>query len=126
MRYVVLGTTSATKKVTEALIKESHHVSVVSMPKEFCPLNSIDLYLTSRQFGLPYFETKNINFRESAKFLADQSPDFIVSTWPKIIRKDIFMIPKYCTIGTHPTGLPNNRGRHPLHWLIVLGIKKAQ
>ena len=42
-----------------------------------------------------------------------------------LIKKEILEIPKKYCIGTHPTALPFNRGRHPLHWLIAIGIPKT-
>ena len=35
-------------------------------------------------------------------------------------------VPKHFCIGTHPTDLPFNRGRHPLHWSIASGIQETK
>ena len=35
-------------------------------------------------------------------------------------------MPNNFSIGTHPTALPFNRGRHPLHWVIDLGISETK
>ena len=43
--------------------------------------------------------------------------------WPVLFRKKILSIPKKKSIGFHPSELPKNRGRHPIIWSIVLGLK---
>ena len=48
---------------------------------------------------------------------------------PSIVAQSIsenLKIPTIGTIGSHPTDLPRNRGRHPLHWSIVLGFVKSK
>ena len=51
-------------------------------------------------------------------------PDYIICIgWPALLRKKILSIPKINTIGFHPSELPNNRGRHPIIWSIILGLK---
>ncbi len=44
---------------------------------------------------------------------------FLLLWWPFILKKDIFSIPKYGTINTHPSLLPYNRGKHYNFWNIV-------
>ena len=51
--------------------------------------------------------------------------DYIYSTWPYIIKEDVLNVPRHFVIGSHPTKLPFNRGRHPLHWLISMGIPES-
>ena len=52
--------------------------------------------------------------------------DFFVSSWPNLISNKVLKIPKFGVIGTHPTPIPMNRGRHPLHWMIALGISNSK
>ena len=57
-------------------------------------------------------------------WVKNRSPDFIFCIgWPMILNKKILNLAKYKTIGFHPTNIPNNRGRHPIIWSIILGIK---
>ena len=41
------------------------------------------------------------------------------------MKSKILSIPKLGTIGFHPAELPANRGRHPIIWALVLGLKKT-
>jgi len=102
-----------------------HILCLVSEPEFMYPVNSIKISKVAKKINSEYYETEDINTPEVSRYLASLEPDVIFSTWPRLIHKCILDIPKYGVIGTHPTALPFNRGRHPLHWLIVLGIKKS-
>jgi methionyl-tRNA formyltransferase len=45
--------------------------------------------------------------------------------WSQIIKKDILKIPKIGCIGSHPTELPKYRGRAPIPWSIIKGLKES-
>jgi len=126
MKLIILGTTKFAAKCAEAILDSDDTLSaIISMPTELAPDNSTDLLGYALRRKVPYHEIADINSEESHRIIASYSPDYIVSAWPKILKSEILKIPNYYCIGTHPTSLPFNRGRHPLHWLIVLGIRKS-
>ena len=43
----------------------------------------------------------------------------------KVDQKELLEVPPMGVIGYHPAELPLNRGRHPLIWALVLGLKKT-
>ncbi|EKR74473.1 methionyl-tRNA formyltransferase [Leptospira noguchii] len=121
-RYIVIGTSQATIECIKALLDSRKNiVGIFSLSKEKLPNNSIDLSYCQKEYCIPYFEVEDLNATSSEETITRLNPDYIISTWPKIISKKIISIPKKL-IGTHPTPLPFNKGRHPLHWMIVLGI----
>lgn len=124
-KYLILGTSELTQVCLKTLIDNNEKlVGVISMPREMAPNNSIDLSYIAKEYNINYFETVNINSIETYNFIKSVNPDIIISTWPKIIERKIIDSVKI-VIGTHPTPLPFNRGRHPLHWMISLGIKSS-
>ena len=127
MKLAVQGTNEMTLDMAE-IIQDSNHevVCLVSLDKENLPNNSSDIKRFSKEKNINYFETENLNSKVSIKFLKDLNADFFISTWPKIISREVLNIPKYSVIGTHPTELPKNKGRHPLHWMIVLKLKNSK
>ena len=126
LNFVVLGTSEFTLCLAKNVIKNGCRVvALVSMPKENRPNNSIDIGDFATKQSIPYFEFEDINSPESKKIITEIAPDFILSSWPKIIDNSIISIPKRMVIGSHPAVLPYNRGRHPLHWHIALGIKNT-
>ncbi len=126
MRIIALGTSSFLMSVVEGLADSGHEIiCLVSQPTKSLPVNSVNIKKHSRSLNINYFEIENINSDESINYLKALEPELIFSAWPKLIKKEVLLIPKHGVIGSHPTSLPYNRGRHPLHWEIVLKIKKS-
>ena len=127
MRFVVLGTSEFTISCTRGLLDMGGKIcALISMPKSLLPNNSADIAGFAKEKGIPYYEMNDINSSENIHILENFSSDYIFSSWPKIIRKEVLNVPKCYCIGTHPTELPFNRGRHPLHWIIAQGITKSK
>jgi len=127
MRFVVLGTSEITVCCAHALLDSGGEVcAVISMPPHIRTDNSVDVASFAEGNKIPYHEVEDINSPRSVDLLRRCSPDYIFSSWPKILRKETLEIPRIYCIGTHPTELPFNRGRHPLHWLIIQGISETE
>jgi methionyl-tRNA formyltransferase len=99
---------------------------MVSMPKESLPDNSIDLSSFADSVDAAYLEFADINSADSIAALGSYDPDYLLVSWPRILKPETLVVPRYFCIGTHPTALPQNRGRHPLHWTLALGIRETQ
>lgn len=126
MKFVVLGTTEFAKQCVRGLMDGGQKVLLfVSMRKELRPENSVDIKEFSLEKGIDYLEVEDINSPESIFAIQSYAPEVIFSAWPKILKPPILRVPRFCVIGSHPTALPFNRGRHPLHWEIVLGFHQS-
>ena len=124
MNIAILGNSKFTYLLYKEFSKNIYHnVTVVFQKKKIQPKNSFDFKSHLNKKNNLYYETSDINSRKTKKFLKSKKLDIIISNWPKILDEEVINLPKICTIGSHPTNLPNNRGRHPLHWLIVMGCK---
>ena len=127
MKIVILGTSDFDISCANAIIDSgSQVVAMISIPKKARPNNSVDISLYAKQRDIPYHEFEDINSLDSLDLLRNYAPDFILGSWPKIIKEDALNVSKNFCIGTHPTNLPLNRGRHPLHWAISLGILETK
>ena len=127
MNFLILGTTEFTLCCAKALIDVKGQIgAIISMPFHTRPLNSADLAVYAKKNEILYHEIEDINSKSSVELMKGYSPDYILSSWPQIIKKEVLNIPKRYIIGSHPTDLPFNRGRHPLHWLIVQGISETK
>ena len=68
---------------------------------------------------------KNINSKSTFNWIKTKKPDYIFCFgYSSIIKKPLITEFKNKIIGFHPTLLPNNRGKHPIIWSIILGLKK--
>ena len=122
MNIIILGNSKSVVSFISGLkSKKPKNFSYNS--KKFRPRNSIELKkIYENKYNC--IEIENINSNEVAKFIKSFDTDIIVSFWNKILNEKIINLPKLGVIGSHPTSLPSNRGRHPLHWLLSLGVKK--
>lgn len=123
LKFVVIGTTQIVLDYAKTLLDCGASISgMVCLPQNELPLNSVDIAGYCLEKKIPYAEFSNINEVEPVKWIRGHAPDYILSAWPFILQGDIFEAAPGGIIGSHPTELPYNRGRHPLHWLIALGI----
>jgi methionyl-tRNA formyltransferase len=126
MRFAMMGNSEFTLYSTQALLDSGSNVcAIISMPEESRPNNSADIVLFSKKHGIPHHAIEDINSPESIEVISTYFPDYIFCEWPRMIGEKVLEIPKGYCIGSHPTDLPYNRGRHPLHWCICLGISKT-
>tara|TARA_B100002052_G_scaffold186518_1_gene169903 strand:+ start:6096 stop:6983 length:888 start_codon:yes stop_codon:yes gene_type:complete len=75
---------------------------------------------------IPYKFVKSINDENILTWIKNLSPDVIYCFgWSELIKNKLLSIPKYGIIGYHPAKLPQNRGRHPIIWALVLGLNET-
>jgi methionyl-tRNA formyltransferase len=126
-KFVILGTSQFDIYSANAILDSGHQVSaMISMPENSLPDNSAKIEQYATQKNIPYHEILDINSPKSIEVLRQLEPDYIFTSWPKIVGKQVLDVPGFFFIGTHPTALPFNRGRHPLHWIIDLGIPETK
>ncbi len=126
MNIVVVGTSEFTIQSARAVLDLGQKLSaVVSMPESCLPLNSANIKEFCLQHKVPFYEFEDLNDSAVLDIFRGLSPDFIFSSWPRLLCREFLQIPKNFVVGSHPTDLPYNRGRHPLHWIIILGMKRT-
>lgn len=85
-----------------------------------------DLTPIAKKYEIPIHYIQNINKPSTINRIQKYNPDVIlVWGWSQILKEEILKTPRLGCIGSHPALLPKNRGRHPLIWPIVLGMKKS-
>jgi len=125
--YIILGTTSITAAFARGLTSSNGRVpAIITTTAANRPNNSIDLKPVATECGSIYHETDDLNDPRCLSLIRSLEPDFIISSWPFMMKGDILHCARYGMIGSHPTKLPANRGRHPLHWMICLGITDSE
>lgn len=102
------------KEICHVITKEKSDFN-----SDFCDLSTI-----CKENNIDYTYVKNINDSESKNIIKNSNPDVIYCIgWSQLINKEILSIPKRGIVGFHPAKLPQNRGRHPIIWALVLGLK---
>jgi methionyl-tRNA formyltransferase len=76
--------------------------------------------------AIPCTYTTDINSAETVEWIKALNPDVIFCFgWSNLLKKELLFLAPLGVIGFHPAALPANRGRHPLIWALVLGLKET-
>lgn len=100
-------------------------VGIVSKNKSNFNSDFVSLEMFAKTNNIPYLpvDTSGDDLTTWIKSLA---PDLIYCFgWSHLLSAEIISIPKLGVVGYHPTLLPQNRGRHPIIWPLVLGHKQT-
>jgi len=83
-----------------------------------------DLTPLAKQHALAIHYVNNINDPSAIEAMHAAKPDVIfVFGWSQLIGEAIRSVAP--CIGTHPALLPRNRGRHPIIWSLIYGLKES-
>ncbi len=128
--FVILTTSILGCSLAKGLIKSGHTVLSVGRGssrkvKNTGLISSADI---GRILGpsMPVVEIDLEREIDVEEFLQSSGADFAIVSWPRILSQRIIRSSDTRLIGTHPTPLPLGKGRHPLHWMRVLGIRKSR
>jgi methionyl-tRNA formyltransferase len=127
VRIVFIGTVKFSRIMLEKVVDEGGHVVGV-ITKQESAFNSDfeDLSTFARDNNIPFLYVKDINHEDSVSWINQLKPDIIFCFgWSNLIKMNVLEIPPFGVIGFHPALLPSNKGRHPLIWAKVLGLKKS-
>jgi len=129
MRIVFIGAVEFSKHCLIEIIKnDGNVVAVFTIEKNKSTQHSdyTNLSEVASQYEIAVHGVKNINDPESVSQILALKPDVIfVFGWSQLISEQILDIPALGCIGTHPALLPKNRGRHPIIWSLVEGLKES-
>jgi methionyl-tRNA formyltransferase len=76
--------------------------------------------------GTPVFEVEDINATEHVRQIRALEPDLIYQIgWSQLLKGDLLAIPVDGVIGMHCSLLPHHRGRAPIPWSIIFGLRRS-
>lgn len=127
MRIVFIGAVDFSLSALERLVSIGADIVGVCTLKE-SKLNSdhVDLSQISVLHGIPWLYANDINSVEVINWIEHKAPDVVFCFgWSKLLKQELLELAPLGVIGFHPAALPANRGRHPLIWALVLGLKRT-
>ena len=116
-------------EVIKHILEKNYNVSIIfsyneSVQKKHS--DSVSFKNLSNQYNIRNVEVDNINKSENIEILKSIKPDLIlVMGWSHLLKTEIIKIPSIGIIGSHPTELPKYRGRAPIPWSILKGLKQS-
>ena len=127
MKIILIGTVEFSKEMLETLIENNSKIEAVITSTD-SKINSdyYDLKPLCIKNDIPCHITDDINSNRTIGLIKSYEADVIYCFgWSRLLKKDLISLPPLGVIGYHPTDLPNNRGRHPIIWALVLGLKET-
>lgn len=127
MRIVYIGIVDFSYHcLCEVLKHQGEVVGIVTSKNDGNNADFSDLTPISRQYDIPIHYCENVNDPETIQWIIDRAPDIIFCWgWSQIIKAKLLSLSPLGVVGVHPALLPENRGRHPLIWALVLGLKES-
>lgn len=127
MRIALIGNVAFSKSALLKLIQFNENIVTV-ITKEYSAFNAdhVNLAEVCRQYDLEYKTVTDVNDVNVLNYLRSKQPDIIFCFgWSQLIKKDLLNLSTMGVIGFHPALLPQNRGRHPIIWALVLGLTET-
>lgn len=126
-KTLFIGCVESSYVLLEAMFEAGYPVAgIVTMEQSAINADFKSLVPLAEKYNVPYICTKNVNDDETVGFIKNIAPEVIYCFgWSRLIGSEILALPKYGVVGFHPAALPCNKGRHPLIWALVLGLKET-
>lgn len=128
MRIVYIGCVESSKVFLDTLltIAEAEIVGIITKHKSKFNSDFVSLESIAQEHNIPCFIQDSNNRDEMAKWVQRLNADIIYCFgWSFLLPESIIRLTKLGAIGYHPAMLPANRGRHPIIWALVLGLKQT-
>lgn len=127
LRSIVLGTVDFTASVLQKLVAIGQApMAVLTRLTPGRHSDFFDLEPYCLEHNIPLLKNDRANSPEALAWMKGFDPDIIFcSGWSEILKKSFLELPKIGVVGYHPALIPENRGRHPIIWALVLGLKET-
>lgn len=127
MKILFIGCVESSKVLLLELIKYKYEIcGVITKKSSKRNADFVDLASICSDNNIEFCYVDNINEEKSIIFARECKPDIIYCFgWSELLKTEILNIPPKGAIGFHPAKLPYNRGRHPIIWALVLGLKET-
>lgn len=101
-------------------------VAVITKDKSTFNADHVDLSEVCKKHHIPYHFEDSKKKHASLEFMRGYQPDIIYCFgWSFLLDNEFLKMPPKGVIGFHPAKLPQNRGRHPIIWALVLGLEST-
>ncbi len=127
MKILYIGCVESSYIMLEALLEAGANIAgVITKSSSKYNADFTDLTPLCQIYDINCLCVQNINDKESIDFAekCDAEIAFCFG-WSQLIKSEFLNKFEKGIVGFHPAALPNNRGRHPIIWALVLGLEKT-
>ncbi|MDB4145230.1 formyltransferase family protein [Amylibacter sp.] len=128
LNCVLLGSVKSSEAALWALLKNENVdvTAVVGLRDSNFNTDFVDILEIAASKKKQFFSYNEIGERALIRFIKEKNVDLLfVVGWSKLISVQLITSAKLGTVGYHPAFLPQNRGRHPIIWSLVLGLSET-
>lgn len=128
MRVVFIGCVEFSYATLEtvASVDEAEIVGVATKKASDFHSDFKSLGPLARDVDVPCHLARDNDQEALEGWLRDCSPDVVYCFgWPYLLKRPVLEVAELGVVGYHPTELPENRGRHPIIWTLVLGLDRT-
>lgn len=127
MRIVFVGCVDFSRSALEKVLQLGGDVvGVCTLRNSAFNADHSDLSDIAVRHKIPCLDVPDLNTNDSLAWLKERQPDVVFCFgWSRLLKREFLSIPRLGVVGFHPAALPQNRGRHPVIWALVLGLKET-
>ena len=130
MKLVQFSTPRFGAIVLEKISEKIKPYLLICAPDQICKrkktLKICEAKKAALKLKIKIFQPSSLKDKKVIEFLKEIKPDlFLVASYGKILPKEVLEIPKFKTLGLHPSLLPKLRGPSPIQTAILNGEKKT-
>lgn len=128
MKIFFIGNVKFSSELLKSILRVDYVEIVGIATKSKSDFNSdhYDLSKLVEKDNIPCKYVKDINAPHIVDWIKSLEPDYIFCFgWSSLLKEEVLKIAPKKVIGYHPAKIPENRGRHPLIWALVLGLKQT-
>ena len=127
MKILFIGSVDFSRHCLETVLEqEGEVVGIVTRHNDGLNADFADLGRVASKYQIPVHYTENINSAVTIDWVKSRKPDIVFCFgWSQLLKEELISLPSMGVLGAHPAMLPKNRGRHPIIWSLVLGLKKT-
>ena len=98
----------------------------VDAKRKRLPSDFVDMRQFCHETDIAIVETTNINSDETVDRIRKFNPDFIYTLgWSQLFKDAVLQVPTHYVVGSHPSPLPDGRGRAPVPWTILQDLRQS-
>ena len=129
MRYGFVTCVQLGLSCMKKIYEENFHLNlVITLNDNMAKNKSGRVYLDKfcKEKGIDLIKCKNFNSNNILNKINEYNIDWLfIIGWSQIASEKLLSIPNCGALGIHPTLLPKGRGRAPIPWAIIKGLKKT-
>lgn len=126
MKILFVGCVKSSERFLKAIYYKTNAeiIGVVTKTQSNFNADHVSLHNFCKKNNIDWLDYENNG--QLLGWVRLKKPDIIYCFgWSHLLPNEIYSMPPLGTVGYHPTLLPKNRGRHPIIWTLVLGLKET-